>query len=486
MFDNAEVQRCHKPLCLRLFLPLLNTHLMKHRLLYVSILAVAALGLVSCSKELAIDEEESSAAYSSSSTSATGENSLTVKTRSVSTVDGETPEVSLPIYIYVFNTSGKCVGLQTISQAGEAVQFKFKRGSYNIQAVSGTSADAYELPTQASAATDSPVSLKDGQPHGELMVGAAAVKISDGDNNTLTLAMKRKVMQVESVAITGVPTTATGVSVTLAPLYAGINLKGDYTSETGSQTIALSQTSPGTWQSQAAQYMLEASGDATITVSLTTGSETKSYAYYTTDELKANYKLHISGTYNSQEFDLSGTLTGEDWAGTKDISFTFADEEQENPEEPDTTTTPSTPVEDDLVGTLYASKKAFVVSASKNADGSKTYLLMSTTSIKTNSSSTLTQEKAKTLTDGEIRSLSKISNTTGWRLPTKEELLSFKEVRTTYPSNVDSFTYTSGTSYFYQKDDETIAALLIEGETDKDPMKGTIYIRAFTTLTLSE
>lgn len=448
---------------------------------------MALLGMASCSKDLAIEEEASTEGTSTSASSATGNNTLTVRTRSISTVDGEVPAVSLPVNVYAFNTSGQCVALQTIDQDGGTVSFKFKRGNYNLYATAGATAEAYDLPTQANANAEAAITLKEGQSHGELMLGAAAVKITDGEDNTLTLAMKRKVMQVESVSINNVPSTVTGVSITLAPLYAGIKLKGEYTGETGSHTMALTQTAPGTWQLPTPQYSLEASsGEATITVQMTTGSDTKSYAYYSNDELKANYKISITGTYNSNEFDLNGTISGEDWAGTKDIAFTFADEEVETPDNPDT---PSNPVDDELIGTLYASNKGFVVSASKNADGSKTYLLMSTKELKTSCGSTgISQEEAEELISTNIRTLSGISKSTGWRLPTKEELIAFKDLYSTYQklSNKDSFTYGPSTSYFYQKDEDTIAALHLQGETDKDPMKGTIYIRAFTTVTVAK
>lgn len=453
--------------------------MMKTHLPLALFLSAALLATLSCSKELAIETEETT--QETATASAAGDNTLTVKTRSVSTVDGVTSTVSLPVHVYVFSDAGKCVGLQTISTSDGEVGFKFKKGGYTVYAVAGASADAYSLPSQSEAAVNSPISLKEGMSEGELMVGGAAVGLKDGADNTVTLAMKRKVMQVERITIDNVPSSVTAVAVTLAPLYSGLTLGGSYTAETGSCTVNLTKTSEGTWQSAAPQYMFGASGEATITVQMTTGNVTRSYAYFSNDELNANYKVSISGSYNSNEFDLSGTITGEEWAGTKDISFTFAEEE-----ESDTTKTPDTPVDPDdpLIGTLHSTKKGFYVSCTVNGDGTKTYLLMSTTALSTDKSSEPTQEEAASLIKTKINSLSDIKASTGWRLPLREELLAFKAIKSKYPSSAGTFTYGSSTAYYYQKEDGTIAALKIQGETDKTPMKNLIYIRAFTTITV--
>lgn len=452
-------------------------HKMKSILTLLS-LAVAVLSFSACSKELPIDSDDNS-----SSTSATGNNTLTVKTRALPTADGETATVSYPVNVYAFNASGKCVGVQAINKAGESVAFKFKKGAYTLYGLAGATATAYSLPSQDEATPEAVVSLKEGQQHGELMTGTASVKLSDGDDNTLILSLKRKVMQIDSVVITNVPTTVTAISVNLAPLYSALKLNGEYDGTTGNTTIALSQTAPGTWQSAAPQYLLEASSAASITVAMTADGKTQSYSYVSNDELKANYKLNIKGAYKSNEFELSGTIQGEAWAGRKDISFTISEESGEEPDEP------STPVEEDLVGTLYANNKAFVVSANENSDGSKTYLLISTSQIKT-SCSNESQESAKSIIEKELNGLTKIANTTDWRLPTKEELLAFKNVKDTYKklegNNVEGFTYSTSTAYFYQKDADTIAALLIDGGNDKTALNGTIYLRAFTTLTVSQ
>lgn len=453
---------------------------MKHLFTLLS-LAVVALSLSGCSKELSLESEDEG-----TSASATGNNTLTVKTRSISVSDGETANVSFPVNVYVFNATGKCVALQSIANDGEAVSFKLKKGSYTLYGLAGATAEAYSLPSQDEAAPETVVTLKEGQSHGELMTGNAGVKVADGSDNTLTLALKRKVMEVESVTISNVPTAVTAVSVNFAPLYSSVKLNGDYEGATGNHTIALAKTAEGMWQSTDSQYLLEASSAASITVAMTADGQAQSYSYVCTDELKANYKLNISGTYATNEFELTGTIKGEEWAGTKNITFTFSDEGSDETTEPDT---PSTSVEDDKVGTLYASNKAFVVSATKNDDGSKTYLLMSTSQIKT-SCSAETQETAKALVDKELKALSKVANSTGWRLPTKEELVAFKEQRTTYSklpgAKAEAFTYSETTSYFYQKDADTIAALLIASEEDKSAITGTIYLRAFTTLTISE
>ena len=60
--------------------------------------------------------------------------------------------------------------------------------------------------------------------------------------------MTRKTMLIQSVVVKKVPTAATAVSVTIAPLWQALTVGGTFSGVSGSQTIALTKQSDGrTW-----------------------------------------------------------------------------------------------------------------------------------------------------------------------------------------------------------------------------------------------
>lgn len=193
-------------------------------------------------------------------------------------------------------------------------------------------------------------------------------------------------MLIENVSIKNVPSNVIAVNVTISPLYENLLLNGNYEGTDGSQTIDLIKGSDGnTWENNYNAYLLEASGQATIKVSLKTEKNTKSYSYTSTDELKANYKINITGTYNENGITLNGTITGATWQGVKNINFNFDEtgssidentgsETEEGKDEEDTgeTTTGNAPE----VGTLY--KNCYVLKSENVGNGTKV-TLMSTT-----------------------------------------------------------------------------------------------------------
>lgn len=142
----------------------------------------------------------------------------------------------------------------------------------------------------------------------------------------MTLGLQRKTMLVEEVTIRQVPSAATAVSVTIAPLWQSLTVGGTYSGTAGSQTISLTKQSDGrTWKAGDAIFLLPPSSEpASVGVSVTLGGATKTYTYSTTDELAAGYRISIDGTYTEAiGVNLTGTITGATWLGQRTISFTF-------------------------------------------------------------------------------------------------------------------------------------------------------------------
>lgn len=258
--------------------------------------------------------------------------SLSITTRA----DGDS-RISYPIAVFVFDSEDKCVTKEVISAEGEALSVDLVQGSYDILAVAGADEDVYSVPAEEDAVKTAEILLRSGQKHTDLMTAVSSIDLKPG-NTTLTIGFQRKVIELSSVVIRQIPADVTAVSVSLSPSYQGITLSGDYVSR-GSQEVSLTkQSDDSTWQLADAQYLLVTPDGATITVTLDVAGVKKNFTYTCKpNELAANYRINISGTYTEvQTLQLSGTITGASWNGSTDIAFTFdsngASSEQTEPQ----------------------------------------------------------------------------------------------------------------------------------------------------------
>ena len=248
---------------------------------------------------------------------------LQVRTRGTS--PSEEATVAYPVQVYVFQGS-KCKAVQTIGDEGQTLNIPLTEGTYTVYAIAGASSADYTLPTKSEATNSSPITLKDGRTLTDLMTATATATLVDGSTNTVTLGLQRKTMLIQSVAIKKIPTAATAVSVTIAPLWQSLCIGGSYSGTTGSQTIALTRQADGrTWTNDATAFVMPPSSQpASISVNITIGGTTKTYTYSCSDQLEAAYKINIDGTYTEDVgVNLTGTITGATWLGERTISFEF-------------------------------------------------------------------------------------------------------------------------------------------------------------------
>ena len=286
---------------------------MKTKTLFASALAV--LGLTACEKGL-VDEA------AVSTTGQVGNSVLQVRTRGAS---GNGATVVYPVAVYVFE-GDECKASQTIGDEGQTLNIALTEGTYAVYAVSGVSASDYVLLSVSDALTSSAVALQEGKKLTDLMTASATVTLVDGGTNTVTLGMTRKTMLIQDVTIKKVPTMATAVTVTIAPLWQSLTIGGTYSTTNGSSTISLTRQEDGrTWKNNGSTYLLPpCSQPASVSVNITMGGTTKTYTYNTSDEMEAGYKINIDGTYTEAVgVNLTGTITGATWLGERTISFTF-------------------------------------------------------------------------------------------------------------------------------------------------------------------
>ena len=284
----------------------------------IMILAMAAAMMAACSKD-ATEEMLGGESGNGAAKNAL----LQVTTRGTGDADAAT--VAYPVQVYVFQGE-ECKAVQTIGDAGQTLNIALTEGTYSVYAIGGASSTDYSLPTKDDATTTTALTLKDGKALTDLMAATATATLVDGGTNTVTLGLARKVMMIQDIEIKKIPTAATAVSVTFAPLWQNITVGANYAGTTGSSTIALAKQSDGrTWKNTASAYLLPPSSQpASVSVNITIGGATKTYTYSTSDQLEAGYKINIDGTYTEAVgVALTGTITGATWLGERTISFTF-------------------------------------------------------------------------------------------------------------------------------------------------------------------
>lgn len=443
---------------------------------FVLLFVMMTVGLTSCSKDVMLESDDEGEKANST---------LIVRTRAEAGDEGSA-KISYPVTVYLFDASNSCVAVSSISKADDKLSLKLVKGMYTICAVAGAVSDDYVLPSAEKAQKNSVVSLKQDKSHADLMSAVYSVNVKAGETNTLELVMKRKVMMLENVTVKNVPDDVTDVSVTILPLYENLCLDGTYSGTNGSQTIDLSkEEDTNVWKNTDEVYMLEAAGNATVTVSFTSAEGTKSYSYSLADELKANYKITLEGTYVSNEGVLiSGTMTGEEWAGERTISFEFGEGSNDNggagndnPVTGENTVTGEAPA----AGTIYSG--CYVVSNTTNDDGSTTVVLMSgkhviglafDASDQTSVSEAVSQGIAELAVDG----------IDGWRLPTLTEIKNVVNNNSTINKLLSSDkaydTIVSGVSFFYQESDGNISSYCKMGNAE---FNSATRLRAFATVT---
>ena len=388
------------------------------------------------------------------------------------------------------------MGVETISSDADELKLSLLEGRYDVYALAGTDAEAYELPTKENATKDAVVALKDGHGHGDVMTAHNSVTLAYGEENTLTLSLERKVMMLESVTINNVPASVTAVAVSVSPLYENIKLDGSYSGEEGEYTADLvREGESNVWKSASAVLLLEEAASATVKVSFTANGKMHSYSYLCPKELKANYKVTINGTYSGDGVKLNGSITGVEWAGTTDVTFTFDETgesetvvpggEDDEPSGGDvvTGTVPE-------VGSMY--KGCYVL---MKDEAEKTVSLMSPKYLTNLVFKEGDQESLKAAVDEGIGQLA-VAGVTGWRLANVEEMNYMRANHTDITNKIASLrdkgedidVFNGSYSYYFLNSEGLIKASVLSGTIENDPDSDakSFILRAFTTVSYSE
>lgn len=460
---------------------------MKKYLLYIASLLLA---FTSCSKDILPENEESGIAKEANSI-------LNIHTRTGTDANGDAI-ISYPVNVYVFDENDKCVEYLTLATSEDALSLNLIEGTYTIYSIGGTSSDNYTLPSKEDATTTSVIQLASGKNHSDVMTAKNVVTLVDGEENNLTLAFDRKVMQLQEIKIENVPSATTAVSVDIVPLYKDICINGGYSGDNGAQSLTLTkEDATKTWSNAESIYLLPASGNATISVKMTNAEGTKSYSYTCADEFIANYKIKIQGKYTAKVgVTLTGTITGATWAGEKTITFEF----DENTSSGSTVTDPNEGTEGDdettggettnsdipAVGTFY--QNCYVLKHDVNENDNTTIVtLLSTTAVGINLSDTETdQETIRNKIDSSFGKFA-VNDISNWRLINADELTFIKNNVAAINDAFTGYAFIPGnnTYYYYLSENNEIKTFTFNNAyemTDRYP-SGTNQLRPITTIT---
>lgn len=434
---------------------------------------------------------------------------LNICTRAGTDANGDVT-ISYPVHIYVFDEEDKCASYSTLSTSEDAISLNLIEGTYTVYSVAGTDAENYSIPAKENATATSVVQLLDGKQHSDVMAAKNVVTLVDGEENTLTLAMERKVMQLQEVKIKNVPSATTNVSVVVAPLYKNICINGTYDGDNGTHNLQLTKEE-GTkiWSNTASHYLMPASSSATITVKITNDNGTKSYSYTCADELIANYKIKIEGTYTDKVgVTLTGTITGATWAGEKTITFEFDEQgstgdtttnENENPGNVENGEGEGTDdegtggnVSDNIpaVGTFY--QNCYVLKHDVNETENTTMVTLLSTAAIAVEVTDKEQAAVKTLIDNSMGQIS-VNDISGWRLINADELVYIKDniskINNDFTSAKKGYAFINGnnTYYYFLSNDNTIKTFTFDNNFNISEISpsGTNQLRPVTTLTFS-
>lgn len=372
---------------------------------------------------------------------------LQVRTRGTS--PSEEATVAYPVQVYVFQ-GDKCKAVQTIGDEGQTLNIPLVEGTYSVYAVGGAGSTDYNLPTKDNATTTTALTLKEGRSLTDLMAASATATLVDGGTNTVTLGMTRKTMLIQDVTIKKIPTAATAVSVTIAPLWQALTVSGAFANAGQSQTIALTkQADNRTWTNDATAFVMPPSSQpASVSVNITIGGTTKTYTYSTSDQLEAAYKINIDGTYTEAVgVSLTGTITGATWLGERTISFEFdengssaAGNNDNNGGDNNNNDNPNNQDNFPAAGDTY--QGCYVLAVNDADDYAEVTLLSPTELTGIDYSSNIqasTDAALSTVTDGDI---------SGWEVPTTAEAQLMYNAREAIGNlTANSYLYHTGTGY---------------------------------------
>lgn len=274
----------------------------------------------SCAKYFAEDEEEEEE-----------NNQKTTSTLHIHPRSGDETELIYPIYIYAFDTEGKCTAQQTIPspEGGPAIELALPKGTYRIVALSGTTEKSYAIPAQPSL-TDF-IEFKQGnKAETPLMMGNADVTLKNGTAKA-NITLSFSVAQIK-ITLLNIPPEYSSVEVELASSYSKLSFQGEY--ENSKNTLIPCWRRPdGKWNTDTFYTFAGSQNKTIISIHLTKEGVTETYGYTYNNSIQANHPFILTGNY-AGSIIVEGNIIAGSWENPVTVDFSFGKEngEEEKPE----------------------------------------------------------------------------------------------------------------------------------------------------------
>ena len=248
---------------------------------------------------------------------------------SVSVRGGSNDQVSFPVYVYVFKGES-CLLRESIESEQEELSLNLESGVYDLYSVAGISQERYHIPSAAQAEKSTMILLKEGlYSHRDLQAAYNRVTVG-GNMPPLEIQLKRKVIYLDKISVSNVPSDATSVKVSISSFIPALCVNGEGAGDPYSFVVTLQRESETltTWSDLSGYFLIPTAVKAQITVTVTSVSGEKSYSYTANEAFDANRIYSISGSCATSVFNLSGRFIVEEWNKTPiDLEFALTEGE---------------------------------------------------------------------------------------------------------------------------------------------------------------
>ena len=328
-----------------------------------------------------------------------------------------TDDISYPLTVYAFKSDGTCAASQTLSSASESLSLQLASGTYQIVALSNT--EGYTLPDSPTLSSLIRISSEQNISTRPLQTGMANVTVGT-TSQTVSVMLSYRVSTIK-ISLSGLPSSVTAVSMTVASQYSSLSMEGEYGDATTS-TFPLTK-SGDTWTAQTYTFP-GASAQTVFSIALTTADGTSTYGYTYGKPLEAATPYNLSGTYSDEELNLFATFFNQGWNESIDLSFSFGPNQSGGEVTPSTVTsdfpTAGTIWDGHLVAYVYDDEGNVLESSATHGLTSVNLLLLSleewtkVCSAYNEENPTEAIEYTDSYCEGDL---------SGWSIPTKAEVL---------------------------------------------------------------
>lgn len=222
-------------------------------------------------------------------------------------------EINYPMVLYAFDiTTGNMAAYTTVSSDTDDAILYLPKGNYQIVALTG-------LPVIDKKPALNDVITLSSYMDAPIQMGSAAVYATQ--NSTVSIMLYNQVSAVD-IMLSGIPTDATDVSVSLSILYGGLSYNGAFS---GNNIVTVSlEKDDDVWRSNRFYVLPTYGNQLTLSITIATPDATNSYGYTHSAPFLVNTPYSLVGTLSSG-FAINSTIDVAGWNPTEEIEFLFGD-----------------------------------------------------------------------------------------------------------------------------------------------------------------